>query len=678
MAELTFVQKALKWGEESVGSRRKKDAELYEGLIVQVRCKESCPEEIKIKKAVLMALALHAPRLTGTGKHGRLLDAIFSVESTSAEILRGLSTILSSLASHKSTTVGRGFATLLRLAASGEASVEALEVIVDSLSALLTLCPQGIKELCREMKHQYPWSGKPVECHTAYVEVLLVLTERHDLLEAHVLELIVRRALEIDTMIGANDIMQSSMLPATNIQLDVKSQICQEVENLFELEEETSQVPPEQLPEPKKDKVKLSEIATKLDAIMLLLLRYLDLRLVASADALLAVMLDIFESVILHTHQSKFVQFAMFKVCASAPQHSSALIYLLLRLAVNTNRVTRLSAVAYLASFVCRAKTVDTKLAHSCASALFVWCETAAYQLGYLDTQRKQRNENDDDNQLARSFALATSIDDNLVNSPNSLKRQHLSTNLRSSSSGRKYEASGGDNQTVTPALFAALLQALLYLICFRGDEIFKDESTISVVNLLDGQRWYRLLAAGNADGFKRCDKRVKLEFFKACDRANHIFDRTTIQAIHTLAKPSVLPNDTERPFFFYPFDPYLLPKSRAYLGSDYRHWIEDDSDSDEDSAHHDRFTDQHSVDDSGYRSPGSVSSYHFARERAFNASPHSLSNSVMSIDGHAFTDPRIFTSHLSTLALTDARAQHSISERRPRLDSSSIGHESW
>merc|ERR1719277_2407267 len=106
--------------------------------------------------------------------------------------------------------------------------------------------------------------------------------------------------------------------------------------------------------------------------MMLRLFEYLQRRLDAAPNSrrpmdaeepLMKTMMQIFDGQVLMTHRSRHVQFLYFYVASLRPAWTEAFLTLLLQSAYSTSAPLhkRLISVAYLASFVARAKFLTTK-----------------------------------------------------------------------------------------------------------------------------------------------------------------------------------------------------------------------------------------------------------------------------------------------------------------------------
>ncbi|KAI2492782.1 RNA polymerase I specific transcription initiation factor RRN3 [Fragilaria crotonensis] len=140
-------------------------------------------------------------------------------------------------------------------------------------------------------------------------------------LEPQMLELLIDKALEIDVEIRIKD--------GGNVEIDEEKIVSQiDDEAIFELELD-GDVPQKatavNTEAPHQDNLldrTIDEMAEKLDSIMVLLFRYVESRVENDPQALsklFHILVPVFESTILTTHRSKFVQFILFYLCGIVP-----------------------------------------------------------------------------------------------------------------------------------------------------------------------------------------------------------------------------------------------------------------------------------------------------------------------------------------------------------------------
>ncbi|XP_074311656.1 uncharacterized protein LOC141647402 [Silene latifolia] len=156
---------------------------------------------------------------------------------------------------------------------------------------------------------------------------------------------------------------------------------------IFELELEDEQIPDdeddggefkESCGQKRLWKNQVSEKLEKLDSLMVLTFQHLKScndsgRLVEVFECFL----HSFQSTILDAYKSKFAQFVIFYACSLDPEScGTRFAELLVDIYVNRNFpfLTRMSAVAYLASFLARGRFVQTASVMNCLKRLIKWC----------------------------------------------------------------------------------------------------------------------------------------------------------------------------------------------------------------------------------------------------------------------------------------------------------------
>ncbi|KAF7829078.1 RNA polymerase I-specific transcription initiation factor RRN3 [Senna tora] len=121
-----------------------------------------------------------------------------------------------------------------------------------------------------------------------------------------------------------------------------------------------------------------NEVAGKLDSLMVLTFEHLES--CQSSDRLpkvFDVLLESFQKTVINAYKSKFTQFVMFYACALDPEGCGlkfAAVLLDMFISEVTPRITKMSAVAYLASYLSRAKFLSAALVASILQRLVSWC----------------------------------------------------------------------------------------------------------------------------------------------------------------------------------------------------------------------------------------------------------------------------------------------------------------
>ncbi|KAH8072117.1 RNA polymerase I-specific transcription initiation factor [Aureococcus anophagefferens] len=260
--EQAFVEKVMAAAAGDAKSAAKKQAQ-HDALVATIKDSDegAAADEVETKRKVLVALGAHAPRLASRPEHRPLLRAVFQSRCASRATLGALGDLFCGVVSNNATHVAGALDAVFKSASRGFLGFDGETVVapgsVDAtklpqyatLLRLLELCPQGVAEVPAAMAANYPYCRADGLKHEAYAKLVLALCEVHGVLEPAGLQLVAERALEIDCL-----------------------------------------VEPETLAPPEGEKRLASD----------------------SGDAFFDVLLDVFESAILKTKQSKFVQFAVF------------------------------------------------------------------------------------------------------------------------------------------------------------------------------------------------------------------------------------------------------------------------------------------------------------------------------------------------------------------------------
>ncbi|BGO89017.1 hypothetical protein NBRC10512_008208 [Rhodotorula toruloides] len=309
-------------------------------------------------------------------------------------------------------------------------------------------------------------------------------------------------------------------------------------------------------------------------------------------------LLDIFDRTLLRTFKTRNVQFVLFYLCSLDSASTDHFIGVLLGRALfdqDAPPVTRVAAAGYVASFIARAKYVDAAMTR----------KVVRHLCGYLEGQMED---------YARTSALATSI------------------------AGAK--APGGGSEL---PVFYAVAQAVFYIFCFRWKDLLDEDDAddeAALFGLDAGRRWMMGLetvkkaVSSSFNPLKVCAQPVVNQFasiahktgFMYCyaildsnRRANSYRDASaastptqpmpppplrsvsTSSLLNTLTAaqlhlstpspsgtpaPPSIPATASRQLVvaeemdsFFPFDPFKLPSSSAYIDGIYREWEGADDD---------------------------------------------------------------------------------------------------
>lgn len=310
----------------------------------------------------------------------------------------------------------------------------------------------------------------------------------------------------------------------------------------------------------------------------------------AARRAQFTVLLSIFDRTILRTFKSRHTQFLLFWYASLDPTFSDAFQGMLIERALldaRTPAVERAAATVYLASFVSRANFVGRD---STRDVVGLFCK---YMQGHLDV-----------------------VDEYL----------RLGTTLPASQHGN----------------FFAVAQACFLIFCFRWRDLLEGqdadgedydaEASAAVVAAAPGKTWMpelgvmQRVVTSTLNPLRVCSPNVVQQFARIAHQVGFLYVHSILEAnrraefagshardrsatdeagLVPMAKTFVPDGMHAELNTFFPFDPYNLPKSGAWIQGVYRDWasvaIEDedeDGDEDEDEDRKDNDDDQDEVVD--------------------------------------------------------------------------------
>lgn len=136
--------------------------------------------------------------------------------------------------------------------------------------------------------------------------------------------------------------------------------------------------------EPHVTTLNIKDLITKLDPMLRLVFDHIE-RTTSTATGtpearndMFFVLLDIFDRTILQTFKSRYTQFLLFYYCSvDTPTFPDAFLgHLTFKLLeVSQPAVTRIAAAAYISSFVSRARFLDVKCVRNVVQVLGAWCQ---------------------------------------------------------------------------------------------------------------------------------------------------------------------------------------------------------------------------------------------------------------------------------------------------------------
>ena len=532
-----------------------------------------------------------------------------------------------------------------------------------ALSKILHLVPKGHSEIFPVIASDFPFKLAALHKQACYVKHCFIVLNYVPNIRQKILELCVDKCLEIDVEIRIAQDGNVLIEGATNDDEDtaeVHSRMDEEIQEtkpvMKEIEEKKDQL--------KKNKRstadQVDEMAEKvsfydywtinntfhptavfhnsldfqLDTLMYLVFNHLTTSTgIKTPRELYKMIVSAFDSVILTTHRSKFVQFFILFLCGIdydskyheemkdtdedgqtdqsmlSREFSAKLINLVLDPFLPS--INRQSAACYLASFVSRSTSVCAGTACEAVSAILRFTEA------YMDTYHTAA--------LARNARRGT---------------------------GMEFGTGNQTSKIALHSLFYTVCQAAFYIMCFRGRECIEyhkkaveyhaqldhdDEDDDHILLYPDPmlidislKRWTRLVSH-HLHPLKYCLESVRGEFLLLSDRFDLIEGETlnrliiedrkmasnpqpngpnglmakkasSIRTAATLEKKRMtggvggLGRGSNPLDSFFPFDPYLLRRSYSFVDPYYRHWTgslnEDDLELDSDHEEPTNFVD--------------------------------------------------------------------------------------
>ncbi|KAI0331255.1 RNA polymerase I-specific transcription initiation factor RRN3 [Cubamyces sp. BRFM 1775] len=301
-------------------------------------------------------------------------------------------------------------------------------------------------------------------------------------------------------------------------------------------------------------------------------------------------LLSIFDRTILRTFKSRYTQFIVFWYSSLDPEFADLFQGMLVSrslLEEDQPAVTRAAAASYIASFVSRAQFVDREGARRVVSVL---CNFLRNRLDMFDAMVKAG--------VQQSMNVA----------------QH--------------------------SVFYAVSQAVFLIFCFRWRDLLEDQDEVDEFAPSNGpaKKWMpeldviQRVVTSELNPLKVCSTNVVMQFARVAHATGFVYCYSIMEAnrrseyapstpgtgtgAHSGRLPKGLMFDnsmTSELNTFFPFDPYKLPRSGAYIQGVYREWSsvaiddDDDDDDEEEDEEGDNAEDESDVEEQGAPSSQSV-----------------------------------------------------------------------
>ncbi|KAK6465153.1 RNA polymerase I-specific transcription initiation factor RRN3 [Scheffersomyces coipomensis] len=370
-------------------------------------------------------------------------------------------------------------------------------------------------------------------------------------------------------------------------------------------EDEDNEQDMEYIVDPMNSTTNIKLLSSKLDSIINILLTKTSNSFTVekldngSGITLFNSITSLFRSHILPTHFTKSTQFILFHITQYQPELADSYLVMLIDVAFNPNEVLekRLKSMQYISSYIARAKNLSRH------QVVFI----VSYLIGWLNKYIIER-----ENEIA-----------------DSQDRMNLSSLMEFNTSRQV----GGMERF---KLFYAAFQALIYIFCFRHKLLYKSfetnessTSTSTTTNAIptsntgdsewecDLDKFFQRVILSKFNPLKFCDETVAYIFAKIATKLNvcycysiieHNKRERMLQAVSSSNNesktqsmlPSAVGNFRQKQEFldleaYFPFDPLVLPLSKAIVSKWYVDWSavnpsngeDDDEDSGSASSHH-------------------------------------------------------------------------------------------
>lgn len=279
---------------------------------------------------------------------------------------------------------------------------------------------------------------------------------------------------------------------------------------------------------------------------------------------------SLFKSHILPTHFTKLIQFILFRITQYQQELADSFLVLLIDVAFNPNEIVekRLKAMQYLSSYIARAKNLSRH------QIVFI----VSYLMGWLNKYI--------------------------------IEREQETFDIENKQKSGSQQQTGGMERF---KLFYSAFQALLYIFCFRHEQLRKDPSQSTSTSTsttssssseweCDIDKFFQRVIIVKFNPLKFCDETVVYIFAKLATKLNVCYCYSIIEhnkrerMLQTngsiVLPPSAVGNFKQKQEFldleaYFPFDPLVLPMCKKLVGQNYVEWSEvnPDEDDDEDSA---------------------------------------------------------------------------------------------
>lgn len=429
-----------------------------------------------------------------------------------------------------------------------------------ALKYLLQLIPSASGVVSPDLAAAFPPSTDSTKAHVTYVQNLLKIIDYAPELRSDILVLITERLIKIDLQVqedlenleeGVDESLVEDIFKPRTTHEDSKELSAEE----FEDDDDESVISEESLDEEAQRLKEVKSNADKVDVILNTLFAYYEpfftSRKLEDKESTLELLLSHFATIILPTYHSRYTQFLLFHFAQTTPASIDHFAGTCVHIAFDKHQpaIIRRSAAAYLGSFVARGKHVPSQIVHDVFDMI-------GGQLHTLLTE---------------------------------------------------YEPSCRGPDLRRYATFYPLVQALLYIFCFRWRDLTLDADSYADPNFDDDaaaafdekpptwapgvrETLHRTIHSP-LNPLKVCSPAIVAEFANIAHRHGLIYVYSRIETnkrlrlSHFTSSPSdrtpgretalSVKNDESYHQLdaYFPFDPYQLPRSKKWIEGDYVDW---------------------------------------------------------------------------------------------------------
>ncbi|PVU97892.1 hypothetical protein BB559_001875 [Furculomyces boomerangus] len=348
------------------------------------------------------------------------------------------------------------------------------------INDLIYLIPTLSREIYTAINRAFPHKRATLEHQKQFLENTLRVLEYYPELQKKLLQLIFDRILQIDVEIQADieeleekqnqkdneddDVSSGSETEEDNAEILELKNISKNKKSNETLTEASTELHDEDEDLAADDDYTFNnevliynehEMIEKLDVMMYQVLTFLQKSHTTNKNNRIeqfALVLELFDQIVLPTFKSRYTQFFMFYVCSLESNYSDLFLgHLVTKIgqpvefgqvltSSSRSSIIRMSAASYLSSFVARASFLSPQIVRNVIGVLSQWANT------YIDLQ-----------------------DDYETSSPTSVIPKHLNKN-----SG--FRSKYSDTSKFEHPVFYSVCQAIMYIFCFRWRDLVESK----------------------------------------------------------------------------------------------------------------------------------------------------------------------------------------------------------